>query len=175
MSDYRCVSDCRSRGPEFHPGLGPYFCAPLTGFLVAAHLISLKKKCSLDTPLTKELYVYYKVHLLIRPENPRNSIHDKPYNPIHTHYYNLHRQNNNGIKAPTATNTGNNIVLVSSPAYGSFTFGPEGRRDADCLDSLIFSSSSSSSSSWLVSIPGKGANFGTSEKQEFMFSTVPVN
>ena len=148
MSDYRCVSYCRSRGREFHPGLGPYFCAPLSGFLVAAHIISLKKKCSLDTPLTKELHVYYiKSISILDKENPRNSIHDKPYIPIHTHYYNLHRQNNNGIKAPTATNTGNNIVLVSSPAYGSFTFGPDGRRDADCLDSLIFSSSSSSSSS----------------------------
>ena len=26
LSDYRCLSDCRSRGPEFDPGLVPYFC-----------------------------------------------------------------------------------------------------------------------------------------------------
>ena len=26
VSDYRCVSDCRSRGCEFVPGLVPYFC-----------------------------------------------------------------------------------------------------------------------------------------------------
>ena len=26
VSDYRCVSDCRSRGREFDPGPVPYFC-----------------------------------------------------------------------------------------------------------------------------------------------------
>ena len=26
VSDYRCVSDCRTRGPQFDPGLVPYFC-----------------------------------------------------------------------------------------------------------------------------------------------------
>ena len=25
MSDYRCVSDCRSRGHEFDPGMVPHF------------------------------------------------------------------------------------------------------------------------------------------------------
>ena len=81
-------------------------------------------------------------------------------------YYNLHRQNNNGMNAPTATKTGNNIVLVSSPAYGSLTLGPEGRRELDCFDSLTLSSSSSSSSSWAGSLPGRGGNFGTSENKK---------
>ena len=26
VSDYRCASDCRSRGREFDPGPVPYFC-----------------------------------------------------------------------------------------------------------------------------------------------------
>ena len=74
----------------------------------------------------------------------------------------LHKQKRSGKKAPTATNTGKRMVLVSSSEYGSATLGPEGRRDFDGLDSFISSSSSSSSASFWI--PGRGAKLGTSDK-----------
>ena len=81
--------------------------------------------------------------------------------------YNLQRQNNRGMKAPTAITTGNIILLVSSLAYGFCTFLSVGSllflADLDLFSSSVSSSSSSSTGSW--SWPGKTGRSGTSRNQ----------
>ena len=61
MSDYRCISDCRSRGCEFDPGLVPYFRghwswnhfyghSPLFGWFIQEGLLSVQAKvCARST------------------------------------------------------------------------------------------------------------------------------
>ena len=79
--------------------------------------------------------------------------------------HNLHRQNTTGINAPIAIKTGHIILLVSSVAYGSCTFGPDVTL---FFGGPFFSSGSSisSSSSSSVVVPGIGGNFGTSTKKK---------
>jgi hypothetical protein len=87
------------------------------------------------------------------------------------HHQSLHKQIKSGIKAPTATNIGINILPVSSLAYGSCTFGSETVWCKRCFRNRTSSSSESSSSSSRSfggtdsDNPGKDGSRGTSKYQ----------
>jgi hypothetical protein len=63
-----------------------------------------------------------------------------------TYSQSLHKQNNNGMKAPMATNTGS-MIEESSTEYGSGVRGPLGRRFFAAFLSSISSRYSSGSGS----------------------------